>query len=159
MRVTLPIFASFSDVCVPFTHFFIFIYMVFSTLFVPARVSEQDVQAILRSYFEGLSSKEIANIYGYSNRTAQNKLQDFKKRVKEVGIRMASSEKNLNINQLLELAKDKRESGLSFEELMEGSRVAKTGKKLGINMHNLDDSFSLFHARAVNMTVGGRGGN
>ena len=94
----------------------------------PARVSEQDVQAILRSYFEGLSSKEGANRHGYSDRTAQNKLQDFKKRVKEVGIRMASSEKNLNINQLLELAKDKQESKLSFDELREGSRVAKTAK-------------------------------
>ncbi len=97
----------------------------------------------------GLSSKEVANRHGYSVRTVQNKLQDFKNRVKEVGIRMASSEKNLNITQLLDLAKDKRESELSFEELLEGSRVGKTAKKLGIKMSGLEDSFSLFHAEIL----------
>ena len=149
MRVTLPIFVSFSCICVQFTSFFIFIYRIFATLIVPAPVPEKEVQAILRSYFEGLSSKEVANRHGYSDRTAQNKLQDFKKRVKVVGIRLASSEKNMNINQLLELAKDKQESKLSFDELREGSRVAKAAKKLGIQMNGLEENFSLFHTEIL----------
>jgi hypothetical protein len=72
-------------------------------------------------------------------------LNDFKKRVKEVGIRMAFSEQNLNINQLLKLAQNMRKSDLSFRELQDGSKVAKSSKKLGIVMDSMEESLGLFY--------------